>query len=32
MLSGGAMDNFSKELLIREILENKNAISVKSKT
>lgn len=32
MLSGGAMDNFSKERLIREILEHKNAISVKSKT
>jgi hypothetical protein len=32
MSSGGAMDNFSKERLIREILEHKNAISVKSKT
>jgi hypothetical protein len=32
MLSGGAMDNFSKERLIREILEYKNAVSIKSKT
>jgi hypothetical protein len=32
MLSGGAMDNFSKERLIREILENKNAVSFESKT
>jgi len=32
MLSGGAMDNYSKERLIREILEYKNAFSFESKT
>ena len=32
MLSGGAMDSYSKERLIREILEYKNAISFENKT